>query len=79
MAIGIQYINDMEVLACGVIVEMKIGSIKGMIVAISIEFTSVIYKIKYYIGEEYKFVWCSPQEFRAVVDIKTKNIGFNKE
>jgi hypothetical protein len=60
----------------GTTVEMKVGSIVGMITGISVKFVSVLYEITYYADGLYHTIWANELEFEPRSKEKTQVIGF---
>ena len=60
----------------GITVEMKVGSIVGMITGVSIKFTSILYEITYYTDGIFHTIWANEVEFEPRSKEKTQAIGF---
>lgn len=61
---------------CGTMATTKIGTIKGMITAITIRCNNVIYELTYYHDGEMRTTWLSEMEIDFVNEPIKKNIGF---
>lgn len=55
----------MEILKCGLEVELKNTKIIAIITACCIRFDKVNYEVSYFNGLEYKSIWVNEKEFNA--------------
>jgi len=63
----------------GITVEMRVGSIVGMITGVSIKFASILYEITYYTDGIYHTIWANEVEFEPRNKDKTQSIGFKQQ
>lgn len=68
--------KHLEIYSCGIIVNIKLTDIKGMITCISIKFDKVQYEISYFYLGEQKIVWLDENEFET--NENKYKIGFKK-
>lgn len=64
----------MQILECGTLVTTKLNKIEGMITAVTIRFTAIIYEITY--GDEFRTVYMRQDEFEVTSETKSTTIGF---
>ena len=68
--------NSIKLLPCGILVNIKLSKIEGIITAQVIRFNHIRYEITYYINGEQYIIFCAEEEL--IINNKIKKVGMKE-